>query len=114
MKITTGRLAVGFSGLTLKNWLFRAVNSRGAVSPLMRAKASRAAVRRPLRAERQRTSRITRARGAPSDTPASRSAGGCSDSTSSVVRVINGAASIARATAPAIAEKLWNGATSSS
>ena len=40
-KITTGRLAIGWSMLLVQNWLFSAVNSSGAVSPLMRATASK-------------------------------------------------------------------------
>ena len=35
--MTTGRLAIGALRLVLQNWLLSAVNSSGAVSPLMRA-----------------------------------------------------------------------------
>ena len=49
-KITTGKLAMGAARLLLQNWLLSAVNSSGAVSPLMRAIASRRPVRIPLRA----------------------------------------------------------------
>ena len=96
----------------LKNWLFKAVNNKGAVSPEMRAKARRAPVRMPVWAERHSTLWMVEARGEPSATPASRRAGGCSLSTSSVVRVTTGAASKARATEPAKPEKPWNGLTS--
>ncbi len=51
-KITTGRLETGAFMLRLQNWLFSAVNSNGAVSPLMRATASRIPVRMPARAAR--------------------------------------------------------------
>ena len=36
-KITTGRFAMGALRFVLQNWLFSAVNSSGAVSPLIRA-----------------------------------------------------------------------------
>src|SRR6185437_9444363 len=49
-KITTGRLAMGALRLVLQNWLLRAVKRSGAVSPLMRATASRRPVTMPLRA----------------------------------------------------------------
>ena len=98
-------------GSRLKNWLFKAVNSSGAVSPLTRAKASKAPVSMPFRAEGQRILRTTKEKCAPSATPASRRVDGCSRSTSSVVRVITGIASSDSATAPAKAEKLWKGAT---
>ena len=42
--MTTGRLASGWLRLVLQNWLLSAVNSRGAVSPEMRATASRTPV----------------------------------------------------------------------
>src|SRR6202035_4359721 len=51
-KMTTGRLAIGAFKFVLKNWLFSAVKSRGAVSPLMQAMARRSAVVRPARAAR--------------------------------------------------------------
>ena len=49
-KITTGRLAIGALRSVLQNWLLSAVNSSGAVSPLMRATASSRPVSMPLRA----------------------------------------------------------------
>ena len=51
-KITTGRLAIGAFMSVLQNWLLSAVNSSGAVSPLMRATASRMPVTMPARAAR--------------------------------------------------------------
>ena len=44
-KITTGRFAIGRSRSTDQNWLFSAVNSSGAVSPLTRAMAKNPAER---------------------------------------------------------------------
>ena len=51
-KMTTGRLAIGALRSVLQNWLLSAVNSSGAVSPLMRAIASRTPVMMPARAAR--------------------------------------------------------------
>src|SRR5262249_6169607 len=51
-KITTGRLAIGASRFKLQNWLLSAVNSSGAVSPLIRAIASKTPVTRPCSAAR--------------------------------------------------------------
>ncbi len=51
-KITTGRLAMGCIRSVLQNWLLRAVNSSGAVSPAIRAMASSTPVRMPDRAAR--------------------------------------------------------------
>ena len=50
--MTTGRFAIGAFMLSDQNWLLSAVNSSGAVSPLMRAIASRIPVRMPVRAAR--------------------------------------------------------------
>jgi hypothetical protein len=50
--MTTGRLGIGALRLTLQNWLFSAVNRSGAVSPEMRATASRIPVMIPARAAR--------------------------------------------------------------
>ncbi|MEI9904911.1 MAG: hypothetical protein WDN06_13785 [Asticcacaulis sp.] len=47
MYIATGRLGIGWVMSGLKNWLLSAVNSKGAVSPEMRAKPSRPPVSRP-------------------------------------------------------------------
>src|SRR4029079_8259128 len=51
-KITTGRFDIGAFRLVLQNWLLSAVNSKGAVSPLMRAIASRTPVSMPACAAR--------------------------------------------------------------
>ena len=51
-KITTGRFAIGLFMSDDQNWLLSAVKSSGAVSPLMRATASRMPVRMPVRAAR--------------------------------------------------------------
>ena len=50
--MTTGRLATGAFILLLQNWLLSAVNSSGAVSPLMRATASSTPVTMPALAAR--------------------------------------------------------------
>ena len=50
--MTAGRLAIGALRLVLQNWLLSAVNSSGAVSPLMRAIASSTPVTMPARAAR--------------------------------------------------------------
>ena len=50
--MTTGRLGIGAFMLVLQNWLLSAVNRSGAVSPLMRAMASRMPVTMPARAAR--------------------------------------------------------------
>jgi hypothetical protein len=50
--MTTGRLAIGAFKFQLKNWLLSAVNRSGAVSPVMRATASRMPVMMPARAAR--------------------------------------------------------------
>ena len=47
MKIVTGRLAMGAPRSDVQNWLDSAVNSNGAVSPEMRATASRTPVITP-------------------------------------------------------------------
>ncbi len=65
----------------------------------------------PLPADFHRILRTVVQNGVPRATPASRRAVGCSLSTSSVVRVMIGTAIKARATAPAKAEKPWNGLT---
>ena len=51
-KITTGTLAIGFVTSVLQYWLLSAVNSSGAVSPLMRASASSTPVTMPGAAAR--------------------------------------------------------------
>ena len=47
LKIVTGRLAIGWLRSVVQNWLDSAVNSSGAVSPAMRATASRTPVTTP-------------------------------------------------------------------
>ena len=51
LKIVTGRLATGPLRSEVQNWFDSAVNSSGAVSPAMRAKASRMPVSTPARAD---------------------------------------------------------------
>ena len=50
--MTTGTLAIGRSRSALQYWLPKAVNSSGAVSPEMRARASRMPVTMPADALR--------------------------------------------------------------
>ncbi len=50
--MTTGRLGIGAFMFMLKNWLLSAVKRSGAVSPLMRATASRTPVTMPACAAR--------------------------------------------------------------
>src|SRR6266542_327656 len=65
-KMTTGRLAIGEFMLDVQTWLLSAVKSSGAVSPLIRATASRMPVMMPAFAARTVTSAITFHCGAPS------------------------------------------------
>src|SRR5690606_11612470 len=51
-KMTMGRFAMGFIRSVLQYWLFKAVKSRGAVSPAARARARSMPVRMPGRAAR--------------------------------------------------------------
>ncbi len=66
LKMVTGRLAMGELRLEVQNWLLKAVNSKGAVSPEMRATASNKPVTTPARAARRVMRRITFHLGAPS------------------------------------------------
>ena len=50
LKIVTGRLAIGASRSEVQNWLDSAVKSSGAVSPEIRARASKTPVSTPARA----------------------------------------------------------------
>ena len=86
-------------------WLPNAVNSSGAVSPLMRARASRMPVTMPAEALRYSTCTMTFQCGTPSDSAASRIVVGTSCSISSVVRTTTGSTMKASAMAPASAEK---------
>ena len=97
--------------LVLKNWLFSAVNSRGAVSPLMRATASSRPVITPLRAARRVTMVDTFQRGAPSAKAASRRLPGTRRNMFSVVRTTTGTAISDSARLPAQPEKLPTVAT---
>ena len=53
LKIVTGRLAIGWLRSLVQNWFDSAVKSSGAVSPAMRASASRTPVMTPARAALQ-------------------------------------------------------------
>ncbi len=66
LKIVTGRLAIGWLRSLVQNWFDSAVNSSGAVSPAMRAKASRMPVITPARAALSVIVMITRHFGVPS------------------------------------------------
>ncbi len=104
-KITTGRFAIGAFMSVLKNWLLSAVKSNGAVSPDIRATASRMPVVTPPRTAFSVTFRITFHIGAPSATAASRRLPGTSRSMFSVVRTTTGIAISASAIEPAQPEK---------
>eukprot|EP01139_Manchomonas_bermudensis_P024745 Amastigsp_a843329_7.p3 type:complete len:106 gc:universal Amastigsp_a843329_7:402-719(+) len=95
----------------LKNWLLSAVNSSGAVSPLMRATASSRPVITPLLAARSVTRVATFQRGAPSANAASRRLPGTSRIMFSVVRTTTGTAISESARLPAHPEKLPTVAT---
>src|SRR5829696_5758047 len=84
-----------------QNVLFSAVKRRGAVSPAIRAVASRMPVAIPARAARQVMLVMTLDIGAPKAAPASRNEPGTMLRRSSVVRTITGVAMIASATPPA-------------
>src|SRR5690606_39109124 len=104
--MTTGTLAIGPVTSLLQYWLPNAVNSSGAVSPEIRASASRMPVTMPGIAERYITCTVTFHCGTPSDSAASRICEGTSRSISSVVRNTTGSTMKASAIAPATAEKL--------
>ena len=109
--MTTGRLAIGAFMSPLQNWLLSAVNSSGAVSPEMRATASRMPVMTPPRTACSVTIRITFHIGAPSATAASRRLSGTRCSMFSVVRTTTGIAISASANDPAQPEKCSTCAT---
>jgi hypothetical protein len=102
---TTGTLAVGAFRLWAQYWLFSAVKSSGAVSPLMRASPSKIPVRMPGAAARYSTCTVTFQRGMPSDRAASRMTSGTRRSVSSVVRTTTGSTISASAMPPAQPEK---------
>ena len=110
-KITTGRLAMGWPMLVLKNWLLSAVNSSGAVSPDTRAIASSRPVMTPLLAARRVIISATFQRGAPSAAAASRRLPGTRRSMFSVVRTTTGMAMSDSASEPAKPENWPIGAT---
>ncbi|MNN93696.1 hypothetical protein D3C81_2121950 [compost metagenome] len=87
--------------LKLWNWLFRAVNSSGAVSPAMRANASSTPVITPALTARKRTRVATFQRGAPRANAASSRLFGTRRSILSVVRTTTGTAISDSAMAPA-------------
>ena len=66
LKIVTGKLAMGWLRLDVQNWLLKAVNSKGAVSPAIRATANRTPVTTPDRAARKVMLKMTFHFGAPS------------------------------------------------
>ena len=66
LKIVTGRLAIGWLRSLVQNWFDSAVKRSGAVSPAMRASASRMPVRTPARAAFSVTVMMTRHFGVPS------------------------------------------------
>ena len=100
MKIWIGIEFIRSSRLKLVPKTIAAVNSSGAVSPAARAIASSEPVIRPGSAVGRTTRRITRQRGAPSASAASRSESGTSTSTTSDERVTTGSISSASATDP--------------
>jgi len=103
--MTTGRFAMGAFKLLLQNWLLSAVNSKGAVSPLMRATASNSPVTMPLRAAGYRILTVVRHGYAPIAADESFIPAGTRLSMSSVVRNVIGIAITAKESAPASAEK---------
>ena len=94
-----------------KNWLFNAVKSSGAVSPLIRANASSTPVTTPLLAARRVTMVVTFQRGAPRANAASRRLPGTSRNMFSVVLNTTGIAIRASASVPAQPEKCLTWAT---
>src|SRR3569832_1830251 len=96
---------MGLSMLVLKNWLLSAVNNSGAVSPVIRAMASRMPVTTPDLTARRVTLSDTCQRGAPTAKAASRKLVGTSFSMFSVVRTTTGIAINASDSDPAQPEK---------
>ena len=104
--ITSGTALIAPVIFRLKNSLPNAVNSRGAVSPEMRAKASSTPVTMPGSALRYNTCTVTFHCGTPNDNAASRICTGTSRNISSVVRTTTGNTINANESAPAMAENL--------
>ena len=100
-KITTGKFAMGDSMLVLKNWLFSAVNSKGAVSPEMRAHSQQNTCDHAT-LQRKVTPVATFQRGAPKAKAASRKLPGTSRIMFSVVRITTGMAMSDKAKLPGI------------
>ena len=95
----------------MKNRLLKDVKSSGAVSPAMRARATRIPVMIPGSAAGTITPNAARARVAPSARPPRAGVAGTSFSSSSVVRVTMGIIMKPSATPPASAEKRCTGRT---
>ena len=106
-KITTGKLAMGAFISKEKNGLFNAVNNKGAVSPLTRAKAKSTPVMTPLLAAFKTMDSETFHFGAPSANAASRKLTGTKLNMFSVVRTTTGMAISVRAKVPAQPEKCF-------
>jgi hypothetical protein len=102
---------IGCLRLVVKNRLFNAVNSSGAVSPEMRASARMTPVRMPGSAAGTTTEKTARARVAPSARAPSRMLPGTSSSSSSVVRAMTGIIMMPSANPPARALNCLNGIT---
>ena len=110
-KMATGRFAIGAFMSADQNWLFNAVKSSGAVSPLIRATASITPVITPPLTARSATMRTTFHCGAPNAAAASLSVEGTKFNMLSVVRTTTGIAMSANATDPAQPEKCFALAT---
>src|SRR3569832_2430772 len=104
-------MASGAFILELKNWLFSAVNSKGAVSPEMRATASSTPVITPALTARKRTIIATFQRGAPSENATTRKQHNTSKNKKTVVRTTTGIAIKDIANGPAQPEKCLTLAT---
>src|SRR3989339_27936 len=99
--MVTVRLGMGSPKELNQYGLLRAVNNKGAVSPLTRATARRMPVMSPLLAARDTMPRETFQRGAPKARADSRRVLGPRRSVSAVVRVLTGSIRMASANAPA-------------
>ena len=66
LKMVTGKLAIGSPKLAVQNWLLKAVNNNGAVSPAILAIASNTPVTTPALEARSVMLRMTFHLGAPS------------------------------------------------
>ena len=108
LKIVTGKLAMGLDKSEVQNWLLNDVNNNGAVSPAIRAIASKIPVTTPARAALRVTPMMTFHLGEPSAYAASRKALGINSSMFSVVRMTTGITIKASANTPAQPEKLLN------